>query len=88
MELFNNERTNSFFNKKNHELNVDIENISDQDILNLDKEEFKNYYYNKYYIEPINILDDQITNDIEKTQIEKLRIVWIWRTKNIFSRWI
>lgn len=71
MELFNNERTNSFFNKKNHELNVDIENISDQDILNLDKEEFKNYYYNKYYIEPINILDDQITNDIEKTQIEK-----------------
>lgn len=71
MELFNREDISSFINERYKELSMEIQNIPDKDILGLDMEEFKNYYYEKYYIQPINILNDQITNNIEKTKIEK-----------------
>lgn len=71
MELFNREEISSFINQRYKELAIEIQNISDKDILSLDMDEFKNYFYNKYYIKPINIITDQIEKNIEKIKIEK-----------------
>ncbi len=71
MQLFDRNDINSFLNEIESEMENEIQNIPDKDILGLDLEEFNNYFYNKYYIETINILNDKITSDIEKTKIEK-----------------
>lgn len=71
MELFNREDVGEFLNKKYNNLKGEIDCISDKDILGLDINEFNEYYYNKYYVEPINIIQDQITNNIEKAKLEK-----------------
>ena len=71
MRLFENESIRTYLQEKWEEIKNDINQIPDQDILSLDINDFLDYYYDKYYIEPITILDDKISPNIEKTKIEK-----------------
>ena len=71
MKLFNNKYTNDYTNEKVKELKIEIDKIPDEEILRIDINEFKKYYYEKYSIKSINLLKQDIDSSLEKTKIEE-----------------
>lgn len=71
MELFNKQDSRTYTAEKINELKADINKISDNDILTINKDDFVEYYYDKYYIQPINLLKDDTQTSLEKTKIKE-----------------
>lgn len=71
MQLFNRKDAHVYLEEKKKELQKEILQIPDKDILTLNIEDFVNYFYDKFYIQPLKILKDEISSTLEKTKIER-----------------
>lgn len=71
MELFNRQYTHDYTNLKKEQLKSEINKISDEDILRINIDEFKEYFYKKYFIDDIEIVTESINSNLEKTKIEE-----------------
>lgn len=71
MKLFDEQDTNDYIEEKKDDIIYTIENLSDNEIMTRDLNELKNYFFNKFYIEPINILKENITSNIDKSKKEE-----------------
>ena len=71
MDLFRNQDTSSYFNNQKNILKTEIQNLSDEQILNTKMEELIEYFYNSFYINPIILYMDKITTNIEKSKKEQ-----------------
>ncbi len=72
MRLFENNQVSVYLREIEETIKEDVTNIPDQDILSLDLNDFINYYYDKYYIEPITILKNKISSSIEKNKNKEI----------------
>ncbi len=71
MRLFNGNQIDDYMREIWEKIREDINNIPDQDILSLDINDFVSYYYDKYHVEPITLLKEEINSSIEETKIKK-----------------
>ncbi len=71
MELFAGNEFSTYTSKKNDELKNEIMNISDQQITSCDLDEWADYFYSKYYIDPIVLYEDNIEQTIAETSLKQ-----------------
>lgn len=71
MELFEQEYARDYFDRKNQNLKSETENLSDVEILNTNIAELKEYFFNKYYEETIQLHMDKMVSNIEKSKLEQ-----------------
>ena len=71
MELFEQEYARDYFDRKSQNLKSEIENLSDVEILNTNIAELKEYFFNKYYEETIQLHMDKMVSNIEKSKLEQ-----------------
>ena len=75
MKLFDEQDTNDYIEEKKDEIIYTIKDLSDNEIMTRDLNDLKNYFFNKFYIEPINILKENITSNIAKSKKEEFIIL-------------
>lgn len=71
MELFEQEYSRDYFARQIQNLKSEIENLSDEQIINTNMEELKIYYFNKYCKEIINLHMDKISPYADKSKLEQ-----------------
>lgn len=71
MKLFNDQTTSNFIKEQENDIINTIKDLSDDEIMTRDLNELKNYFYDKFYIEPITVFKDNITSQIAKSQKEE-----------------
>ena len=71
MRLFNDQTTSDFIKEQEDDIIDTIERLSDNEIMTRDLNELKDYFYDKFYIEPITVFMENITSQITKSQIEE-----------------
>ena len=76
MKLFNKKSTTDYFESKTNELKKEVSNISDGEIMTCNIEEWVNYLYSKYEIQPIVLLESNKTESIEREKIKKYNMFY------------
>lgn len=71
MELFNNQYLSTYFNNQKNLLKSEIQDLSDEQILNTSMDDLIDYFLNNFYINPITLYMDKITTNIEKSKKEQ-----------------
>jgi len=71
VELFQKSETDGFIRQHNNKLNLEIKNLSDNDVLYGDFEKWVSYFFAKYKIQPITLYMDKITNSMSKTKVKE-----------------
>ena len=71
MRLFEQEYTNEYFSRQLSNLKHEIEDLSDEQILNTNINELKDYYYSKYSEESIYLYMNKYVSDIEKSKLDQ-----------------
>lgn len=71
MELFKRERTTDYLDNKKRNLKIEIENLSDSQIINTNIDDLRSYYIDKYTIDTIHIYMDKMSQDIEQSKLEQ-----------------
>lgn len=74
MELFKKQRFSEYSSDKYECLKKEIEKLSDEEINNCDIDELKEYYLGKYQIDSIDILEENIERNLDKTKVKKYNI--------------
>ena len=70
-ELFSGEETRVYFEKISKKIESEISSMTDEEITSCDFDEWSNYLYDKYEIDPIVIFEESTTNSIDKTTVKK-----------------
>lgn len=71
MKLFEHQDTYSYFNNLTNEIKSDIQNLSDSQILYTNFENLFEYYYSRFYIEPLILYLDKKTSNLEQSKLKK-----------------
>ena len=71
MELFKRQETREYFGKIATQLAKEIESMPDNDIVGIDIDEWKEYYYTHYEVQPIVLDEEAITQKLSETKIKQ-----------------
>lgn len=71
MELFSDNELSTYTSKKHEAMKNEITNITDQQITSCDLDEWADFFYSKYFIEPIVLYEDNIEQTIAETSIKQ-----------------
>jgi hypothetical protein len=72
VELFQKGETSAVLSERNINLKQEIKNLSDNDILYRDFEEWVNYFFEKYKIQPITLFMEKVTRSLSETKVKQL----------------
>ena len=72
MVLFNGKDIRTFLTPFYTKLKVEVERLSDQEIISLDLQEWANYLSDKYRIDPIVLFEENIERKITETKVKKV----------------
>lgn len=70
MELFSKQESRIYFSSKIANLKNEVESMSDEQILSCDFEEWVDYLQDKYLVDTIQLLEDNIEKEISETTIK------------------
>lgn len=71
MELFKKQSFSEYASNKQECLKKEIEKLSDEEINNCDIDELKEYYLGKYQIDSIDIIEENIERNLDKTKVKR-----------------
>lgn len=71
MELFKKQSFSEYARNKQECLKKEIEKLSDEEINNCDIDELKEYYLGKYQIDSIDIIEENIERNLDKTKVKR-----------------
>lgn len=71
MKLFNNISTSEYLESNSDKLKKEVTNISDEEIMSCDFEEWMDYLFGKYEISPVIIYENNKTETIDRAKIKK-----------------
>ena len=71
MDFFSTCDSRNYFAGIDTKISNDISGISDEEIINCDLEEWKDYFYDKYYIDPIVIFEDNIEQVLAEKKVKQ-----------------
>ena len=71
MNFFSTCDSRNYFLGINNKISSEINGISDEEIINCDLEEWKDYLYDKHYVEPIVIFEDNIEQVLDEKKIKQ-----------------
>lgn len=73
--FFNGIDARSYFASFYNNMKGDVEQISDEEIISCNFQEWVNYLVNKYYITPISIVESEINKEISKTKVSRCNML-------------
>jgi hypothetical protein len=71
MEVFDKNEAYEYFNKLKKLIQEEISTISDDTIQNTDIEELKNYYFEKWNIQPISLFLDELNPELTEEKVKR-----------------
>lgn len=74
MDFFHGMDTRTFFAPLCSKMKDEVNQISDEEIVSCNFQEWINYLVRKYYIDPISIIETNITKSLSKTKVKKVNL--------------
>ena len=76
-EFFNKMDAHDYFENRYSKMNAEVEQMSDEQIVSCDLQEWADYFVNNYYITPISIFETNIEKTLSKTKV-KMKNFFRW----------